>query len=613
MTPSDPVLDFSLPRFGKNGYVQWILRGGKGIYDSEKQIRVEDMSLNVYSEDEYRTLEMTMKSPKATLLVQENRAVSDSSIEIVGSNFKVTGNGWTWDGSKKEIEVKSDVVVEFSQEIAGMLSDRIPKESDKARLTEIFSRSLLLKTTPGAYRFQFIDSVRVISNDTELKSESLVAIADVPKGENPEDTSMAELELDSIDKIIATEQVVITQADHMLKAEKAEFSLRDQSAEFEGNPSIKTTGAYLRGNFIRSEKGILIVEGSQEFGRAQMSVYQSEGFSVSKEMALDQETVALADTIKMQELETENQFNFKGSVEVISGSMLMRTDDLTLYMDPTIDSKDNGAVSATVENNSDADFRLGEVVRVIGEGSVYFEQEGQLANCEHVIFYPREKHAVLSGSPKVKHEQAIIAGHTMELKPGLAVVNSSPNQPVQVILPKLPDLGAENLQLMDEMQLSELDETATEKTHVTESETVIRAGKLRMMEKPDHYLLNFTDLVSVEGTNLKARCGRMDVILAEARDDVDHKREMQVQTINAYEDIVFEQSGRVSTADKAIIKPVEGKVVLEGNAVLTDVQGKVAGHRITLHKGKGRATIEGDGTDGSRPRITLPEMDLPEL
>ena len=617
MVPSGEVLDFRLPRFSEKGYPQWILRGGKGIHDSAEQIRIEDMLLSVYSGDERKVLEMTMDSPKSTLLVKENRAVSDSTLKIVGSNFKVSGEGWTWDGTKKAIEVKRDVVVEFSQEVAGMLTGKAPKKEGN-RLTKIFSRSLLLQTTSEAYIFKFVDLVSVISGDTELKSELLVAIADAPQGENQKGASMAELELDSINKIIATDQVVISQAGNVLKAAEAEFSLREQSAEFRGSPSIETSGAYLSGDIIRSEKGRLTVNGSEESGRAQMIVYQAGGLGISKDVPLSQETVALAKTIKMQELERENQFNFEGSVEVISGSMLMRTDDLTLYLDPNSDSEAGITQSEISKDEGDADFNIGEVVRIIGEGSVHIEQENQIATCDRVVFYPGEEHAVLSGNPKVENEKATITGSTMELRRGLAIVNSSADQLTRVILPALPDMGEENLQLMEGVQLSEpkeeeLNAAKSEETDIDKRETIVTAKTLRVTENPDHVLINFSDSVSVEGTNLKALCDRMDVIIIEQKDDSDRKGQMQVQVINAYENIAFEQSGRKATADKATINPTEGEIVLEGNAVVTDSQGKVFGHRIRMHKGEGRASVEGDGTEGSRARIVFPEVDLPEI
>ena len=623
MEPSGEVLDFRLPRFSDKGYPQWILRGGKGINDSAEQIRVEDMSLSVYPGDESKVLEMTIDSPKATFLIKENRAVSDSTIKIIGSNFKLSGEGWTWDGTNKEIKVKDNVVVEFSQEVAGMISGRALKKKNDSRLTKIFSRSLSLKTTPESYIFKFAGSVNVVSGDTELKSELLIAIADAPNGQNPEDTSMAEMEFDSIDKIIANDQVVISQAGNVLKAEEAEFSMRKQSAEFKGNPNISTSGAYLSGDTIYSEKGRLIISSNKESGRAQMIVYQAGGFGVAKDVAVNQETVVLAETIKMQEFENENQFNFQGSVEVMSGSMLLKTDDLTLYMDPAAGSETSNAQSGIADEDENTPIRFGEVVRVTGTGSVYIKQENQVATCERVVFYPKEKQAILSGNPKVENEKATITGHTMELKQGSAFVSSSADQPAQVILPELPDMGTESLQLIEGTQKSEpkeaeigetkMGDAAVGKPEIVKSKTIVRAKTLRMKENPDYYLINFTDSVSVEGTNLKASCSLMDVFLVEQENGSDIGRKMQVQTINAYEDIVFEQSGRKAVADKATIRPIEGEIVLEGNVVIEDEKGKVSGHRVRMHKGERRATVEGDGTEGSRARITLPEMDFPEI
>lgn len=613
IVPSDPVLDFRLPRFSNNGYPQWILRGGKGIYDNAEQIRIEEMSLRVYSGDQRKFLEMTIDSPKATFLIEENSSVSESPIEIVGTNFKVSGVGWKWDGSNKEIHVNSDVVVEFSQEVTGMLSGRASDkvESTEGTMTEISSDSLSLKTTPEAYHFQFSDLVNVTSGDTRLKSDLLVAIADVPKSNDAEETAVTDLEFDSIDQIIATGQVSISQAGNLLKAEEAKFSLRDQSAEFIGNPSIESSGALVSGQFIRSEEGEVIVNGNGASERAIMIVHKVGGLGVAKEIPLDQETTVFANTIKMQELEVENLFSFEGAVEATSGAVSMRADTLDLYFNPALDGETSESVS-DVNDDESVDFRLGKLVRVVGEGSVQVEQEDQTASCDRAVFYPQKERVLLSGNSKMSNEQATITGNMIELQRGSAVVNGTRDEPAKVILPELPDLGAGDFELMNGIQLSRGDEADKEQPEVVKSETVVKADTLLMTEKPDHYLLNFTDKVSVEGTNLKAFCSRMDVVLIEREDRSKDENRMQVQSIHAYEDVVFEQIGRRATADEAMIRPVEGEVVLEGNASLTDVQGNVAGHRITIHKGKGRATVEGDGTEGSRARLTLPEMDLPE-
>ena len=81
-----------------------------------------------------------------------------------------------------------------------------------------------------------------------------------------------------------------------------------------------------------------------------------------------------------------------------------------------------------------------------------------------------------------------------------------------------------------------------------------------------------------------------------------------LERIEAHEHVVIKQTGRTATAQKAIIQPNEGQVVLEGEAVVEDERGRVSGHRMTLLQGQRRAIVEGGGPDGERARITLPAM-----
>jgi lipopolysaccharide export system protein LptA len=607
MTPSAPVQNFRLPRFGENGYTQWVLQGGKGIYDSAEQIRIEEMALRVYSGDERMALEMTMESPEATLLTAENRAVSDGPIKIVGSNFKVSGVGWTWNGLTKEIEVKFDVVVEFTQGMAGMLTGAVAPEGTAVEWTEIHSRSLLLQTTAEAYRFTFTDSVHAASGEMDLKSEVLVAIADAPKGKDNDGSTVAGGTLDSIRQLIATDQVVIHQGGHVLKAGHAEFSLREQLAEFTGNPEIlAASGAYLSGARIRSQEGLVVVTGNADDGRAQLIVSQAEGLGILGAQVESAETIVLADSITMSELEAGNQFLFEGSVEVMSGLMIMYSNQLTLFADQP--AKDAAATTAEPELVAgDAEIlKVGEVRRVIAEGAVRIEQANKVATSDKVIFYPQEQRAELFGAPRVTNGEVIITGDRMELKPGIAVVYSDTDKRVKVVLPEMPDLGYGNMQALS-LQPNQSDQ-APATPQALGSETVVQSKMLRMIEETEKTLFRFTDSVSVNGTNLHAICGRLDVTAVAVQVAETNESQMKVQTIEAFDHVVFKQTGRVATGDKATIHALEGKVVLEGNAVVTDESGKATGQRMILLQGQRRAIVEGDRATGKRATITLPEM-----
>ena len=180
--PSAPVNDFRLPRFGDNGYTEWVLRGQQGIYDSAEQIRVKGMALRIYSGDEKMAQELSMDSPEALILTQENRAESDSAIEIIGANFRISGLGWNWDGNSKEIRVLAHTKVEFSQSIAASLTEVTPAQPQAGGRTEIYSESLLLRTSELGYAFEFTKDVSVVSEEMDLTSQSLIVLADGPEG-----------------------------------------------------------------------------------------------------------------------------------------------------------------------------------------------------------------------------------------------------------------------------------------------------------------------------------------------------------------------------------------------------------------------------------------------
>jgi lipopolysaccharide export system protein LptA len=593
MMPNAPVKDFRLPRFGENGYTQWVLQGARGMYDSEAQVRVEGMAMRIYTGDERMALELSMDSPEATLRLQENRAYSDSSIRIVGANFTISGVGWEWSGETKEIIVKYDTVVTFTQGIAGAFVETGGTPGAAAQ-TEIQSERLVLRTTEEEYYFEFTGHVRALSEAMDLRSGQLIALADAPEGRESGVPAAAPGELDSIRQIIARDDVVIVQAGKTVKAEEAEFFPREQRAELSGSASVATKGVYLSGETICSRSGGIVIAGAEGKGRAQMILTETGGLGIQGASALSSETIVLADTITMREQATENHFLFAGSVEVMSGAVQMRSSRMTIAANKT-------KAAAEV----DSELKVGEVKHIVADGGVRIEQGGQIATGDEVTFYPSEERAVLTGDPRVTNGEAVVTGQSMELKPQLAIVRGEATQPVVVRLPELPDLGYEAF-----APGVGADPAAVEPDPETEQqETVVTSRLLRMIEEPGQTLFRFTEEVVVQATNLDATCERLDVITREqAKAKPDAKTPLELERIEAHDNVVIKQTGRTATSQKAFILPKEGKVILEGQAVVQDERGRVAGHRMTLLQGQRRAIVEGGGPEGERARITLPAM-----
>ncbi|MFT4901184.1 MAG: lipopolysaccharide export system protein LptA [Lentimonas sp.] len=609
MTPNAPVKDFRVPRFAENGYTDWVLQGGQGIYDSAEQIRVKDMALRVYSGDERMALELSMESPAATLRLDENRAFSNSTIEIAGANFEIAGLGWTWSGTTKEIEVLEYTIVHFAQSIEDSL---VPSAADAkvARYTDIESEQLILQTSETEYRFTFTNQVHVVSGELDLRGNKLVVLADAPTGKagaKPELTAPSEL--DSVSSIFASDSVVIKQGDRIVRAGEAQFYPREQRAEFSGLPSVTLPGAYLSGAEIRSRAGEVVLTGNAQAGRAQMILSRTGGLGLQGDAGLSAETIVLADSITLRELQQENLFYFEGSVEVLSGAVHLDADRMTITS--------NKAEASSADASAGEGIPIGEVRSLIAEGQVRIEQTGQVATGDKVIFYPAQERAVLTGNPRLTNGEAIIVGYEMDLKPGAALITAQGEQLVQVTLPPMADLGyapsgGAPAAGVEQSQPTEV-APATLVAASAARNTQIQSRRLQMIEGPEQTIFHFTGGVQVVGTNLDASCARMDVLtapqaLSELTTEASVSKRLEVRGIEAFESVEIKQGERIATTDTAYILPQEGKVILEGNSVVNDPRGRVSGYRMTLLQGERRAIVETGGSERPRNTMTLPPI-----
>jgi len=595
ITPIAPIKNFRLPRFGDNGYTQWMLQGEQGIYDRDEQLSVKQMAMRIYSGDERMALELSMDSPEGTLLLPENRGYSESPIEITGANFKISGIGWEWSGDTKEIIVKKDAVAKFTQGIAGAFGDIGETNTDgDLSETEIHSDHLVLRTTEEEYYFEFTGSVHAVSDQMDLRSETLIALADVPVGRDGSGARVAPSELDSISQIIARDDVTIIQSDKTIKADEAEFFPREQLANLSGGGSVTMKRVYLSGETIRSQSGEIEIAGTVTAGRAQMILTETGGLGIQGASALTSETIVLANTITIREQPAENHFLFKGSVEVMSGALQMQSTRMTIISNKVDQPKTTEA--------EDLDFKAGKVKNIVAEGGVRIVQDSQVATGEQVTFYPDDERAVLTGDPKVINGEATATGIIMELKPNLAIISGEAVDPVVVRLPEMPDLGY--VAFTPSSAAAPMPEAQVER-----EATIVTSQLLRIIEEPKQTLFRFTEDVQVIATNLDTTCERLEVTAVKQADAApDTKEDLDLERIEAYENVVIKQTGRTSTAKKAIFLPKEGKVVLEGRVVVKGGQGRTAGHRMTLLQGQSRAIVEGGGPQGERARVTLPAM-----
>mgnify|MGYP000055994794 CR=1 FL=1 len=121
MKPGTPVNDFRLPLFNETGFRTWYLKGEKGTYVSETQIKIEGMTVSQYTGDEADRRIAVLTSPEAIFHFDSTTAYGPSELRIATNAFEVSGNDWIWQGEQKEITLNSDVKVVLYEGIGDIL------------------------------------------------------------------------------------------------------------------------------------------------------------------------------------------------------------------------------------------------------------------------------------------------------------------------------------------------------------------------------------------------------------------------------------------------------------------------------------------------------------
>lgn len=601
MTPNAPVKNFRLPRFTEDGFTQWVLQGQEGIYESEALIRVKGMALRVYSGDERMLKELSLESPEADLLTQENRAESVSALFIEGANFEIHGVGWSWNGGERRVEVKTEARMSFSEDLSDAFMDAtVAAEGAK---TQVNSERLELAMFPDLYRFTFSEDVRVVSPDMDLRSQYLEVQTDVPKGTQAgAPTRLTGEQVDAVQQIVAKEQVLIEHQGRVIEAQTAEFWPREDLIYLRGEPKVAAGSVYVTGETVTSRAGAFMVEGVPGLRRAQAILAETGGLGLEGASAKGAETIILADTIEMQVEGAAHRFTFTGRVEVSSGELVMSADMMTVL-------SRGGEVDVI---DADSDLSVGAVEWIDAEGNVRIVQGEQVSKSDAAKFYPLEARAVLTGRPNVSNGEASVTGQRIELKQGRALVSGSLEARVLVLLPVIEDLGFNDSNVEASLEDSESEvvaEEASVETDLAMQHTSVQSREVEVLDQGDTMLFTFSDAVEIVGTNLLATCEQM-VVHAVERDGGDLTAElatetMQVEKIEAREQVVVIQRGRIATSEEADILVSEGRVELREQVVVEDERGAVRGDLVTLNRGQRRAVVHGGESSGGRAKITL--------
>lgn len=121
MRPDAPVTNFIFPQFGEDGYKEWELRGKEGRYHNDNLLEVAGMVLKVYESGENLSVRTEIRSDKALMRPQTNRANGAGHFFMKGANYVIEGRAWEWWGGENRVQVSEDVQVIFAGNLNNFL------------------------------------------------------------------------------------------------------------------------------------------------------------------------------------------------------------------------------------------------------------------------------------------------------------------------------------------------------------------------------------------------------------------------------------------------------------------------------------------------------------
>jgi len=155
---------------------------------------------------------------------------------------------------------------------------------------------------------------------------------------------------------------------------------------------------------------------------------------------------------------------------------------------------------------------------------------------------------------------------------------------------------------------------------LTAQNTIVTADRLEMKNTGVESHLIFIGNVHLTGTNLTMSCDRVEIYAEQVPDIRDPGKKATIGKIGAITKILatgqvrISQEGRTATAGRAEVMPLEDKIVLTEEPVVTDTEQQVtvSGSRMIFFRGEKAAQVDNPQVVGpALPNLGFPRDQKP--
>ncbi len=116
-----PARNWVLPVFTKEGHRSMHARGSEARVISQREFRVNELNLTLFTGDAEAKVETILLSPEATFLPDEKVAHGEKSVRLIRDDVEASGTRWRYEHENNRVSLDGDVRVVFQAEMKDLL------------------------------------------------------------------------------------------------------------------------------------------------------------------------------------------------------------------------------------------------------------------------------------------------------------------------------------------------------------------------------------------------------------------------------------------------------------------------------------------------------------
>ena len=116
-----PARNWVLPVFTKEGNRSMLARGSEARVVTQREFRVTDLNLTLFSGEADAKVETVLLSPEATFLPDDKVAHGERSVRLIRDDVEASGTRWRYEHTNHRVTLDGEVRVVFQAEMKDLL------------------------------------------------------------------------------------------------------------------------------------------------------------------------------------------------------------------------------------------------------------------------------------------------------------------------------------------------------------------------------------------------------------------------------------------------------------------------------------------------------------